>query len=92
MPAAAPDSPATVQPAVTSSKLMGIWRLGQQLAAGPQWQPLVDITGDTEAFAERYDTPTQRNVIRFLTFDTEYPNSILSCLRAARDNAWSTSM
>src|SRR5687767_9413951 len=52
-----------------------------------QWQPLVDITGDTEAFAERYGKPTQRNVIQFLTFDTENVNSILSCLRAARDNA-----
>jgi uncharacterized alpha-E superfamily protein len=55
--------------------------------AGPQWRPLVDITGDTEAFAARYDKPTQRNVIQFLTFDTTNPNSILSCLRAARDNA-----
>ena len=38
MPAAAQDSPAAAQPAVTSGKLMGIWRLGQQLAAGPQGQ------------------------------------------------------
>ena len=55
--------------------------------SGPQWQPLVDISGDTEPFAERYDTPSRRNVIQFLTFDTQNPNSILSCLRAARENA-----
>jgi len=52
-----------------------------------QWQPLVEITGDTEAFAERYSEATQRNIIQFLTFDTENVNSILSCLRAARENA-----
>ena len=32
-------------------------------------------------------TATQQNVIQFLTFDPENPNSILSCLRAARENA-----
>jgi uncharacterized alpha-E superfamily protein len=53
-----------------------------------QWDPLVSITGDDETFAERYpDGPTQRNVIEFLTFDRENPNSIISCLRAARENA-----
>jgi uncharacterized alpha-E superfamily protein len=52
-----------------------------------QWQPLVDISGDMEAFAEHYGVATQRNVILFLTFDAENVNSILSCLRAARENA-----
>ena len=49
-----------------------------------QWQPLVDITGDTEQFAERYGEACQTSVIQFLTFDTKNPNSILSCVRAAR--------
>jgi len=52
-----------------------------------QWQPLVDITGDHEDFAERYGEATQATVIRFLTFDTKNPNSILSCVRTARENA-----
>jgi len=52
-----------------------------------QWQPLVDITGDTEAFATRYGAATQQNIIQFLTFDTENESSILSCVRAARENA-----
>ena len=52
-----------------------------------QWRPLVDITGDTEVFTERYGEATQRNVIQFLTFDPENVNSILSCLRWARENA-----
>jgi len=52
-----------------------------------QWRPLIDITGDTTEFLERYEEPSQKNVIQFLTFDTENANSILSCLRAARDNA-----
>jgi len=52
-----------------------------------QWKPLVQVTGDNEIFAERYDQPTMQNVIKFLTLDTEYPNSIIACLRAARENA-----
>ncbi len=52
-----------------------------------QWQPLVDTTGDAQEFARRYGAATQQSVIQFLTFDTENPNSIRSCLRAARENA-----
>lgn len=52
-----------------------------------QWAPLVKVTGDEEDFAERYDVASKENVIRFLTLDTEYSNSIISCLRAARENA-----
>ena len=52
-----------------------------------QWQPLVDISGDTEDFKERYGEASQATVIRFLTFDAKNSNSILSCLRAARENA-----
>jgi uncharacterized alpha-E superfamily protein len=52
-----------------------------------QWQPLVNTTGDHQEFNKRYGTATQENVINFLTFDTDNPNSILSCLRQARENA-----
>ena len=52
-----------------------------------QWQPLVEITGDTQEFFKRYGTASQHNVIQFLTFDPENVNSIVSCLRAARENA-----
>ncbi len=52
-----------------------------------QWDPLIQVTGDTELFAARYDQSIKRNVIRFLALDTEYPSSIISCLRAARENA-----
>ncbi len=52
-----------------------------------QWRPLVNTTGDHESFAKRFPEATQQNVMHFLTFDAENPNSILSCLRAARENA-----
>ncbi len=52
-----------------------------------QWQSLIDTSGDTEAFAERHGVATQHNVIDFLTFDAENPNSIFNCLRSARENA-----
>lgn len=55
--------------------------------SGEQWEPLVSTTGDHAWFFERYRTATRENVIRFLAFDAEYPNSIFSCVRIARENA-----
>jgi uncharacterized alpha-E superfamily protein len=52
-----------------------------------QWEPLVVTTGDQDIFKERYGEASAENVLRFLTFDKEYPNSIISCLQAARENA-----
>jgi len=52
-----------------------------------QWQPLVSISGDDTAFSSNYSVPTRDNVIKFLAFASENPNSIVSCLRAARENA-----
>jgi uncharacterized alpha-E superfamily protein len=52
-----------------------------------QWWPLVNTTGDHEDFEKRYGAATQESVIHFLTFDRENPNSMISCLRSARENA-----
>jgi uncharacterized alpha-E superfamily protein len=52
-----------------------------------QWQPIVDTTGDRAQFLERYGAATRDNVVRFLAFDPENPNSIYSCVVAARENA-----
>lgn len=54
---------------------------------GKQWAPLIFITGDQEVFRERYGEPDQAKVIEFLTFDAHNSNSILSCLKRARENA-----
>lgn len=59
--------------------------LGPEMAH--QWAPLIATTGDQEDFTDRFGFPTQENVIRFLTLDEENPNSILSCLRKARESA-----
>lgn len=52
-----------------------------------QWQPLVTTTGDRAFFEEHYGEATAENVIQFLTFDQNYPNSIFSCFQSARENA-----
>lgn len=65
--------------------------LNLSLDIGPEmdrnWDPLIYTTGDHTEFQKRYPDASQQNVIQFLTFDAENPNSILSCLRAARENA-----
>ena len=56
-------------------------------ATAEQWEALVTTSGDRALFAERFAVPSRTNVIKFLAFDVENPNSILSCLTAARENA-----
>jgi uncharacterized alpha-E superfamily protein len=52
-----------------------------------QWLPLVITSGDQAAFSKSYTAATKENVIRFLTFERENSNSVLSCLTSARENA-----
>lgn len=52
-----------------------------------QWYPLIATSGDDEGFSKRYDVPDEKSVIRFLTFDEKNPNSILSSIYRARENA-----
>lgn len=58
------------------------------LPLDPQWEPLVRATGDEELYKEHGgEAYTREGVIEFLTFDRDNPNSILSCLNYARENA-----
>jgi len=61
--------------------------LGDGPNLGQQWAPLVYTTGDQDRFAELYGEPSREAVLRFLAFDPRNPNSILSCVAAARENA-----
>lgn len=64
--------------------------LDSPIGVAQQWEPLIRTTGDLAIFQEKYGAATAENVIRFLTFDRTYPNSIIACLSAARENARST--
>ncbi len=61
--------------------------LGEAANVGQQWAPLVYITGDHEQYKELYGEPERDAVLQFLAFDEQNPNSILSCVTSARENA-----
>ena len=61
--------------------------LDQPAGQEEQWEPLVNITADDSWFRRKYGAATRHSVLTFLTCDREYPNSVISCLRAARENA-----
>ncbi len=50
------------------------------------WQPLVDITGGPELFAELYDESSEKNVTRFLINDVHNPASLFNSLNWTREN------
>ena len=62
-------------------------QLDLPLAPANQWEPLIETTGDMAEFTKKYGIVTECNVIQFLVFDEENPNSIFSCIRSARENA-----
>ncbi len=51
------------------------------------WLPIVQSTGDEERFAELHPKATGPAVAEFLVFQAENPNSILSSITQARENA-----
>jgi uncharacterized alpha-E superfamily protein len=51
------------------------------------WVSLIDIMGLRSQFYEHYDTPDERNVVRYLTADMNNPGSLLVSLSSARENA-----
>jgi uncharacterized alpha-E superfamily protein len=61
-------------------------QLDLPLAPAQQWQPLIDTTGDTEAFKERYGEARQDTVIEYLAYDEQNPelHHFLSAGRARK--------
>lgn len=61
--------------------------LGERGGIDAQWNPLVFASGDEKQFKDDYDSPTRENVLRFLLFDRNNSNSLISSLAMARENA-----
>jgi uncharacterized alpha-E superfamily protein len=57
------------------------------LSEAALWQPALEISGNAEAFQERFKDYTASNVIHYLAMDKENPSSIYSALYSARENA-----
>jgi uncharacterized alpha-E superfamily protein len=51
------------------------------------WRSLIAVTGDVEVYESLYGGYDSRSVVRFLTLDGRYPNSVYSSLSMARENA-----
>lgn len=52
-----------------------------------QWQPLIAATGDWELFQSLYSDVSKNQILYFLAFDSENPNSMLSSIMKSRENA-----
>lgn len=52
-----------------------------------EWGTLVDITGSSALFSERYTVTDDRSVVKFLIGDANNPGSVISSLDSARENA-----
>lgn len=52
-----------------------------------QWKPLVAATGDLDLYSSIYKDFDSKQVLYFLTFDLNNPNSMYSAISSARENA-----
>jgi uncharacterized alpha-E superfamily protein len=60
-------------------------RAGEE--TGRDWAATLAIIGQLGAYRARHGVVTPRDVVAFVAFDAANPASIVSCLRAARENA-----
>lgn len=51
------------------------------------WESLIQVTADKKLFEEKYSSYDAESLTQFLAFDESNPNSMLSSLRQARQNA-----
>lgn len=56
-------------------------------SGGQNWQSIIQINADEQRFFSRYAAVTTENVVNFYVLDCENPTSIVSAVRAARENA-----
>ncbi len=54
---------------------------------GPDWQRVLDLYTDSEAFFGRHEHADAASILHFYVLDRENPNSILFAISAARQNA-----
>jgi uncharacterized alpha-E superfamily protein len=66
--------------------LLNFRNLNDSTLAG-HWIPIVQSTGDEQLFFELYPKSTGENVTEFFVFQNANPNSIVSCVFHARENA-----
>lgn len=59
-------------------------------ATNLDWRVVLEITGNTESFAASGHSATDRDMLEFMLADATNPNSLLSSLRQARENARTT--
>ncbi len=51
------------------------------------WRSIVQLNADEERFDKAYDVASYANVVHFYVLDRENPSSIISTIRAAKENA-----
>jgi uncharacterized alpha-E superfamily protein len=51
------------------------------------WMSIVQLNADEKRFLSRYESATAQNVVNFYVLDMQNPTSIVSAIRAARENA-----
>ncbi len=64
--------------------------LGGEADAMQHWAPVIATLEETDLFDSLYETANEETVTEFLTLQQKNPNSIVSCLTLARENARTT--
>lgn len=69
------------------ARILGVAETFARDRTGRNWLAVVQINADEELFFTRHRVADARTVPHFYVLDTENPNSIISSVKAARENA-----
>ncbi|RAU20118.1 alpha-E domain-containing protein [Paramagnetospirillum kuznetsovii] len=69
------------------ARILGVAETFARDRAGRNWLPVVQINADEERFFKRHRVADAGTVPHFYILDQDNPNSIISSMRAARENA-----
>ncbi len=76
-----------IERAENTARLISVRLIGSIEHKENHWDELISIIGANEDFEERYDRYDAKSVMDFMSFSSDNPNSILNCVKLAREDA-----
>ncbi|MCF6410958.1 alpha-E domain-containing protein [Pseudalkalibacillus salsuginis] len=76
-----------IERAENTARLISVRLIGSIEHKENHWDELISISGANEDFEKRYDKYDARSVMDFMSFSSDNPNSILNCVKLAREDA-----
>ncbi|WLD93132.1 alpha-E domain-containing protein [Alkalihalobacillus sp. AL-G] len=76
-----------IERAENTARLISVRLIGSIEHEENHWDELISISGANDVFEEHFERYDAHSVMDFMSFSTHNPNSILNCIKLAREDA-----